>query len=248
MKKLLIFVGIITVFCLYFIISNEMELRKMATTEGRQEVIAEKYENAVITSEKEVEGYIISAYEVGEEHGYAVFWPVEDGKYDLMTYSGSPREKSRLVFGTLDIVESSSYEVFVCSDENIEYLEVTILEMNGTKFKEHLLWGQYDLYLGQTKLSPNMDLSAFFRNNGSLSYGGLPDSTIYAMAQEALTNRGNYYNLHELVMKDAQLCPILTRSYAVYATRGLMTDLTPARDNVFFYTLGRSMDDAKDNG
>ena len=126
MKKLLIFVGIIVVFCLYCIFSNEMELRKMATVEGRQEVIAEKYEDAEITSEKEVEGYIISAYEKGEKHGYAVFKPVEEGKYDLMTYSGSPREKSRLVNGTLDIVEGNSYEVFVCGEEAIEYLDVTI--------------------------------------------------------------------------------------------------------------------------
>lgn len=126
MKKLLIFVGVIVVFCLYCIFSNEMELRKMATVEGRQEVIAEKYEDAEITSEKEVEGYIISAYEQREKHGYAVFKPVEEGKYDLMTYSGSPREKSRLVNGTLDIVEGNSYEVFVCGEEAIEYLDVTI--------------------------------------------------------------------------------------------------------------------------
>ena len=126
MKKLLIFIGIIVIFCLYCIISNEMELRKQATTEGRQAVIAEKYEGAVITSEKDVEGYIISAFEVKDEHGYAVFKPVGEGKHDLMTYNGSPREKSRLVFGTLDIAEDNSYEVFVCGDEMIEYLEVTI--------------------------------------------------------------------------------------------------------------------------
>ncbi len=126
-------------------------------------------------------------------------------------------------------------------------LEVTIQELNGAKFKEHLLWGTYDLYLGQTKLSPNMDLTAFFRTGGSLSYGGLPDTTIYTMALEALTNRGNYYNLHELVMKDAQLCPILTRSYSVYATRGLVTELSPARDNLFYHTLGRTMADALEN-
>ena len=59
MKKLLILVSIIVVFCLYCIVSNEMELKAMATTEGRQDVIAEKYEGAVITSEKEVEGYIL---------------------------------------------------------------------------------------------------------------------------------------------------------------------------------------------
>lgn len=126
-------------------------------------------------------------------------------------------------------------------------LSVTVLELNSQKFVEHLIWGEYDLYLGQTKLSANMDLTAFFRQNGSLSYGGLADATIYAIMQEALANSGNYYNLHELVMEDAQLCPILFRSYAVYATRGLVTDLSPTRDNVFYYSLGRTMEDALQN-
>ena len=48
-----------------------------------------------------------------------------------------------------------------------------------------------------------------------------------------------------MVMEDAQLIPILFRSYAVYATRGLVTELTPARDNLFFYTLERTMADAQ---
>ena len=85
MKKLLIFVGIFVVWCLWATISNDIKLRAMATTEGRQEFIAdiaEKYEGAVITSEKEVEGYIISAFEVRDEHGYVVFMPVADGKYN----------------------------------------------------------------------------------------------------------------------------------------------------------------------
>lgn len=122
-------------------------------------------------------------------------------------------------------------------------LEVTLLEKNSKEFVEFLRYGEYDLYLGQTKLSANMDLTAFFRSNGSLNYGGLADTAIYTMALEALANSGNYYSLHELVMEDAQLCPILFRSYAVYATRGLVTDLEPSRDNVFYYTLGKTMAD-----
>ena len=118
-----------------------------------------------------------------------------------------------------------------------------MLEKNSKEFVEFLRYGEYDLYLGQTKLSANMDLTAFFRSNGSLNYGGLADTAIYTMALEALANSGNYYSLHELVMEDAQLCPILFRSYAVYATRGLVTDLEPSRDNVFYYTLGKTMAD-----
>jgi peptide/nickel transport system substrate-binding protein len=124
-------------------------------------------------------------------------------------------------------------------------LEVTRLELTTAKFTEHLIWGEYDLYLGQTKMSPNMDLTPYFKPYGSLNYGGMTDTTIHAMAREALANSGNYYNLHEMVMEDAQLIPILFRSYAVYATRGLVTDLSPARDNLFFYTLGRTLADAR---
>jgi len=128
MKKLLIFVGVIVVFCLYCIISNEMELRAMATVEGRQEFIAdiaEKYEGAVITSEKEVEGYIISAFDVGMEHGHAIFKPVEEGKYDFLT-RGSLRKKDWLSCNHLYIAENNEYEIFICKDERIEYLEVKI--------------------------------------------------------------------------------------------------------------------------
>ncbi|MCD7859713.1 MAG: ABC transporter substrate-binding protein [Firmicutes bacterium] len=122
-------------------------------------------------------------------------------------------------------------------------LEVTLLELGTTDYIARLRSGDYDLYLGQTKLSPNMDLTAFFKTNGSLSYGSLSDSAIYAMALEALTNSGNYYNLHEMVMEDAQLIPILFRSYAVYAERGLITGLNPSRDNLLYYNLGISLED-----
>ena len=124
-------------------------------------------------------------------------------------------------------------------------LNVTIQEVNSAQFLDQLKQGNYDLYLGQTRLSANMDLTAFFAKNGSLSYGGLADTTAYAMCLEALANTGNYYNLHKEVMDDGQLCPILFRSYAVYATRGLVPQLTPSRDNMFYYSIGRTLADAK---
>ena len=41
-------------------------------------------------------------------------------------------------------------------------LSVTVKTVTPDKLTEQLRWGEYDLYLGQTRLSPNMDLSAFF--------------------------------------------------------------------------------------
>ena len=154
MKKLLIFVSVIVVFCLYCIISEELDLRKMATVEGRQAVIAEKYEGAVIKSEKEVEGHIISAFNKGGKHGYAVFNPVAEGKYDLMTFNGSPVKKDHLVYGTLDITEENSYEVLVCGDEKIETLYVTIRELYTGELLQQEQISLEDSCIGVIKRDP----------------------------------------------------------------------------------------------
>ncbi|MBQ4641483.1 MAG: hypothetical protein IJB47_02580 [Oscillospiraceae bacterium] len=118
-------------------------------------------------------------------------------------------------------------------------LEVTMLELRGNTYTETLKGWNYDLYLGQTKLSANMDLTAFFATYGSLSWGGVNDTAAYNLCLQALENHGNYYTLHKTIMDNGLLCPVLFRSYAVYAVRGLMTSLTPTRDSVFHYSMGK---------
>ena len=121
-------------------------------------------------------------------------------------------------------------------------LTVTMKEVNGTTYTDSLYARTYDLYLGQTKLSPNQDLSAFFAPYTQLSYGGLDDVALYDLCQLALENHGNYYSLHKAVMDDGHLCPVLSNSFAVYASRGLVTGLSPARDNIFCYSIGKTLD------
>ena len=123
-------------------------------------------------------------------------------------------------------------------------LPTTVKEMSGKDYTYTLQAKDFDLYLGQTRLSPNMDLSAFFSSSGALSTGGVANVAAYALCQQALENHGNYYTLYQTVMNNGLLCPVVFRSYAVYANRGLITDLTPARDNVFYYSLGKTMEEA----
>ena len=104
--------------------------------------------------------------------------------------------------------------------------------------------GEFDLYLGQTKLSANMDLTAFFTENGNMAFGELNDPETLMLCTQSLENIGNYYTLHKTIMDEGMFCPVLFRSYAVYAERGLLTDLQPSRDNVCFYTIGKDMTSA----
>ena len=124
-------------------------------------------------------------------------------------------------------------------------LIVEMKEYSGNDYYYYLNLLEFDIYVGQTRLSPNMDLSAFFASGGALRYGGIPDETIYALCKDALANQGNYLNLYQTLVADGRLCPILFQTYSVHATRGLLTGLTPSRDNVFYYHLDKTMEDIR---
>ena len=127
---------------------------------------------------------------------------------------------------------------------NASGVVVEVVEKPSNAYEVALVERNYDMYLGQTKLSANMDLTPFFTTYGNLSYGGIDDVGVYTLCLQALENQGNYYTLHQRVMEDAYLCPILFRSYAVYASRGMLTELKPARDNLFCYSIGRTLTEA----
>ncbi len=134
---------------------------------------------------------------------------------------------------------------FIADALNQAGLQVTVSGQSGENYLNALKWGNFDLHLGQTVLSPNMDLSPFYDPKGTLNYGGMSDAVVAAACRDALENEGNYYTLHQLAMEDAMLCPILFRSYAVYATRGTLSEMEPARDQILFYTLGKTLADAR---
>lgn len=114
----------------------------------------------------------------------------------------------------------------------------------GTNTYEALLNAKnYDIYLGVTRLPANYDLSEVYKPWGAIgSTGGMANETLYNMVQLSLEDEGTYYNMLKMVADDGRVIPLLFGYYAVYAKRGLLSDLTPARDNVFCYTLGKTMD------
>ena len=86
------------------------------------------------------------------------------------------------------------------------------------------------------------DLTEYFRPYGEMGKGGLDNPNLYNMCLNALENSGTYYNLYNKLAEDGRIIPVMFGYYAVYAQRGLMPDLSPSRDNVFYYSLGKTMD------
>jgi hypothetical protein len=100
------------------------------------------------------------------------------------------------------------------------------------------------MFIGEARLSGNFDLTEFFRSYGSLCYGGIRSAGMEQLCYDALENSGNCYDLCRGVMENAYFCPLLFKSCAVMANRGVIGTLQPAVDCVFHLPGGRSLADA----
>ncbi len=177
-----------------------------------------------------------------------------NGAYDALKFIGR--------LGTLNIPTNDDgsrkvFRILVNSDDSARVrlarklaesltemgLESVTWEYGGSQYKNILVAGNYDVYIGLTKMSANYDLTEYFRDYGEMGRGGMAHETIYSMCTNALENSGNYYNLYKKLLEDGRIIPMMFGYYAVYAQRGLMPDLSPSRDNVFYYTLNRTMED-----
>lgn len=146
------------------------------------------------------------------------------------------------VSGTM-IVCSSSYQRVQAATQVVNALnalgfDLTLKQLELSEYQQALATGSYDLYYGEVRLSPNYDLSPFFRSGGSLSYGSLSDSTMEGLCTKALTNSGNSYNLYQRLCQRGYITPVLFKSYALYTTRGALVD--PAQYLDWFIPAGQT--------
>ena len=123
-------------------------------------------------------------------------------------------------------------------------VRMDVVPVDYETYHYRLLTGQFDCFLGETRLSGNFDLCEFFRQYGSLSFGGIQSEAMERLCADALENSGNCYELYRNVMERGCICPVLFKSYAVMARRGAIASLQPAVDNVFHLAGGRSLADA----
>ena len=124
-------------------------------------------------------------------------------------------------------------------------LPCTTMEKSGSAYNDILYYQTYDIYLGMTRLSANMDVTEFFRPYGEMRFGGLSHEVLSKMCTNALENSGNYYNLYQKLAQDGRIIPVAFGYYNVYARRGLLPNLQPSRDNVFYYSMGKTMEDIR---
>lgn len=127
-------------------------------------------------------------------------------------------------------------------------LQIEVAAKNREEYEKDLDEGNYDLYYGEVRLTPDFDLSVFFSEEGALSYGSIDSSGLTALCVESLANSGSYVELCSQIMSEGRLCPVLFKSYAVYVTRGMISSITPAVDFLFHNgATARTLADAEES-
>ena len=151
----------------------------------------------------------------------------------------NPTRKMRLLVNSDDSARLRAARYI--ADCLTEYgLPTETVEYGTNTYKAVLQAGNWDIYLGQTRLPPNMDLSEFFRVWGEISSGGMPTDSLLELCKDTLENSGSTYDLLKLIADDGRIIPILFGYHAVYAERGLFKNLKPTRDNAFYYSMGKT--------
>ncbi len=124
-------------------------------------------------------------------------------------------------------------------------LNIVVSAKGWSDYKAALKNGDFDLYYGEVRLTTNFDLSPFFDEDGALSYGSVASADLARLCTEALANSGDYVKLCSQILSGGRLCPVVFKSYAVYATRGVISTLTPGVDYLFRNAAAaRSLSDA----
>ena len=141
------------------------------------------------------------AYDTGSYYDQLASASVEDATGDgILDLYVPSKGYSVPVEGTM-IVCSSSYIRVQAATEVARMLNdlgfnITVKSMEYTEYKNALLQGNFDLYYGEVRLSPNFDLSPFFGATGTLNYGSLSDSTMMNLCSMALVNSGKLDELN----------------------------------------------------
>lgn len=176
----------------------------------------------------------------GEEEAVALLeqsgWKIEEGQ--------TVRAKRRV--GALDlrllVNQENTYKVRMAEEVAAELEElgcsVTVEKLPWEEFVSALEWGNFDLYLGETALTADFDLSNLLGAGGGLNYGGFYDAETAGLLQRcreaAETERGEAVAaLCERVGMTAPMAPLCFKNGSMLTQWGQVDGAVPTQRDLF---------------
>ena len=96
--------------------------------------------------------------------------------------------------------------------------------------------GNFDLYLGEVRLTADWDISPLVRTGGALNYGGYADEQCDTLLDTFLQSESEETarTLYRYLDQSAPIAPIAFRTSSVLTPSGLIDGLTPTASSPFY--------------
>lgn len=149
--------------------------------------------------------------------------------------TGTPVEL-RLLVNSEDHFRADSAR-FIASQLSVLDWRITVVELPWEEYLAALEAGEFDLYLGEIRLTADWDLTDLVGTAGALNYGGYSsESTDLLLAQfAAAEDRGTAARqLWSHLQQTAPIAPVCFKSYTVLTHPGVVEGLSPAPGNSFY--------------
>lgn len=121
----------------------------------------------------------------------------------------------------------------VAADLEAVGAQVTVTALPWEEYKKALNSGNFDLYLGETRLTGDFDLTGFFTAGSGLCYGGVPDREL-ASAHAAARASGEWTAFYQLYAQTPPFVPLCFKTGAALTQWGQVSGLSPTQGNLFY--------------
>ncbi len=117
--------------------------------------------------------------------------------------------------------------------------EVDLQKLSWSGYEKALAAGRFDLYLGETMLTGDFDLTALFSKGGALNFGGYSSPSLPAVLKAFNAAVGDSRataanDLYRLLLDDAPLAVLCFKNTSVLTQWGTVSGLSPTQQNAFY--------------
>lgn len=110
---------------------------------------------------------------------------------------------------------------------------VNLRILKSDEYKEYVRSGYYDIFIGETKLTNDMNFSSFFDSDGSLNYGIDPESKTAKAYKNYLKGKGEIGDFLLSFAQETPFVPLLYRQGLICYTKSLQGDMQGYDGNWF---------------
>ncbi|MGN0468865.1 MAG: ABC transporter substrate-binding protein [Acutalibacteraceae bacterium] len=163
---------------------------------------------------------------------------LEEGKY-VYAYDTSVIRSKNFEYLELDFIVSKSDERKIKAANEIKSelnkigIGVNLEELEHDAFLSRLESGNYDMYLGETKLTSNMSLYEFFSKDGSVNYGIDTNSTVAGAYYDFAGGKIDISTFINVFDEYTAFIPLCYRNGTAYYSREIQFDSEISENDVF---------------